>query len=334
MEMIMKLRRINVKSEIEIWNNILTNSSDFYTIANNPSLLTFLKEHLGWSGDSFFIVYNNEIIGIYQHCFVHDNKAVSIPHFSYGGIIRKDERFDKKYIFNKIINQLPKQFEIRDFIPYTQHVVTEKIATFIELKSSHEEQIAFFKSNHRRKIKRAYKNGLEISFSSEVDDMQSFYTIYSKNMLRLGSPVLSEKFFLNLLKYYKYGDVKVFIVRLDNKVIGGAVLLDYFKFAEDCWLSTLSEFNYLYTGLFLYWEMIKYSINKKKKYFSFGRSTRESSLLNFKRQWKPIEKQLFFSHSDKIKPGLKQMKFLTRLWKLLPLKVSNYIGPRIAERLY
>ena len=43
--------------------------------------------------------------------------------------------------------------------------------------------------------------------------------------------------------------------------------------------------------------MIKDSIKKERKYFSFGRSSQNSSLLNFKRQWKPIERKLYFSYS-------------------------------------
>jgi hypothetical protein len=80
--------------------------------------------------------------------------------------------------------------------------------------------------------------------------------------------------------------------------------------------------------------MIKFSIEQNKKKFSFGRSTKDSSLLNFKRQWKPIEKQLFFSYSEEQKVSLKKMTFLTKLWKLLPLRVANFIGPNIAEKLY
>lgn len=330
----MRLQKIKIESDINLWDQIITNSPDFFTISHNPSLINFLKQHMSWNGDQFFIMYKEEIIGVYQHSLVNSDSSVSMPHFSYGGIIRKDNTFKKIQIYNKIKNFLPKQHEIRDFEPYTNYTDTDKVAAYLELKTTSEEQLATFKYNHRRKIKKAYKNGLEVFISNNIKDMQSFYKVYCKNMLRLGSPVLSEMFFLNLLKTYKYGEIQVFLVKYNDKIIGGAVVLEYNQFVEDCWLSTLSEYNNLYTSVLLYWEMIKDSIKKERKYFSFGRSSQNSSLLNFKRQWQPIERKLYFSYSYEKKTGLKQMKFLTKIWKLLPLKIANFIGPKIADKLY
>jgi hypothetical protein len=294
----------------------------------------FLENTLGWKGDSFFIIYDNEIVGVYQHSFPNENKSVSMPHFSYGGIIRKNNKHTVMEIFDKLKSSLPRSFEIREFKPYTDFYHDDKVASFLNLEETVDAQLATFKSNHRRKIKKAYKNNLRVVIDSSEESMLEFYKIYTKNMLRLGSPSLSKRFFLNLLKYYSHGEIKIFLVFKDDKVIGGAVVLSYNNFVEDCWISTLSKYNYLYTSVLLYWEMIKFSVEQNKKIFSFGRSTKDSSLLNFKRQWKPIEKQLFFSYSEEQKVSIKKMTFLTKLWKLLPLRVANFIGPNIAEKLY
>ena len=330
----MELRKANIDIEFEKWNEVVLNSPDFYTIAHNPSLLIFLENTLEWTGDSFFIIDDHEIVGVYQHSYPNDNKSVSMPHFSYGGIIRKNNKYAVIEIFNQIKSSLPESFEIREFKPYTDFYNDDKVAAFLDLEETADAQLATFKSNHRRKIKKAYKNNLRVVIESTEESMAEFYKIYTKNMLRLGSPSLSKRFFLNLLKHYSYGEIKVFLVCKDDEVIGGAVVLSYNDFVEDCWFSTLSKYNYLYTSVLLYWEMIKFSIEQNKKKFSFGRSTKDSSLLNFKRQWKPIEKQLFFSYSEEQKVSLKKMTFLTKLWKLLPLRVANFIGPNIAEKLY
>jgi hypothetical protein len=330
----MDLRKVNIYKELDSWNEIINNSPDFYTIAHNPSLIGFIEKTLGWKGDSFFIMERTEIIGVFQHSYPTENKAVSLPHFSYGGIIRRNEKFTKKEIFESIKHALPGSFEIREFEPYSTYFNNDKVASYLILKPTVDEQLAVFKSNHRRKINKAYKNNLKITISNNAESMALFYAVYCRNMLRLGSPPLSNSFFNNLLKEYKFGEVQIFLVKLEDQVIGGAVVLSYNNFVEDCWLSTLSKYNHLYTNLLLYWEMIKYSVEKEKKYFSFGRSTKNSSLLHFKRQWKPIEKQLYFSYSEKQKGGLKKMTFLTKIWRLLPLKIANFIGPKIADKLY
>lgn len=330
----MRLEEVNIEKDFEKWNSVVINSPDFYTIANNPSLINFLDKTLKWKGKSYFILEKNEILGVYQNSFVSKNKTVSTPHFSYGGIIRKNEKFTKKAIFENISHLFNSSFEIRDFEPYTKYFNDSKIATYLKLEESVDAQMATFKSNHRRKIKKAYKNNLVVKNEFSEEFMLEFYKVYSKNMLRLGSPCLSKHFFLNLLKYYRYGEVRIFLVYKNNKVIGGAVILTYNKFVEDCWLSTLSEYNNLYSSVLLYWEMIKYSIQNNKEIFSFGRSSDNSSLLNFKRQWKPIEKKIYFSYSENRQLSLKKLTFLTRLWKLMPLPIANVLGPKIANKIY
>ena len=78
--------------------------------------------------------------------------------------------------------------------------------------------------------------------------------------------------------------------------------------------------------------MIKDSIKKKGNIFHLE-SSQNSSLLNLKRQ-QNLLRENYISHIHEKKTGLKQMKFLTKIWKLLPLKIANFIGPKIADKLY
>ena len=71
----MRLQKINTESDINLWNQIITNSPDFYTISHNPSLIIFLKQHMDWDGDQFFIMYKEEIIGVYQHSIINSGKG-------------------------------------------------------------------------------------------------------------------------------------------------------------------------------------------------------------------------------------------------------------------
>ena len=158
----MELIKVNIKKDFNKWNEVVLNSPDFYTIAHNPSLLKFLENTLEWKGESFFIVAKKQIVGVYQHSYTNDNKSVSMPHFSYGGIIRKDNSYTVIEIFNKIKIFLPKSFEIRGMQPYTNFYNSDKIATFLQLQDTIDGQLALFKSNHRRKIRKAYKNNLKV----------------------------------------------------------------------------------------------------------------------------------------------------------------------------
>tara|TARA_B100000614_G_scaffold74262_1_gene66321 strand:+ start:29 stop:1021 length:993 start_codon:yes stop_codon:yes gene_type:complete len=330
----MKIKKIQKNQQLELWQSVIEHTPDQYTIAHNPLISKYFLKTFGWQTERFLILEKEELVGIYQHVVI-DKKFVSMPHLSYGGIVRRDETYTKQYIFKSIKKFFNcKYFEIRDYVPYTEHYNDQKVATLLSLKPTAEEQLAFFNSNHRRKIRKAYKNNLSVKVSSCAEDMLLFYSVYTKNMLRLGSPPLSKKFFLNLLEYYKGGNVNIFLVYKNDLVIGGAVTLSYHKFMEDCWLSTLKKYNHLYTGIILYWEMIAYAINKEMKIFSFGRSTKDSSLLKFKKHWKPREIDLFFSFSEKKNFNIKKLKILNQAWKVLPESVSNYLGPIISNKLY
>ena len=72
----MKLKEININKDLKIWDNILKNSPDFYTISHNPALLDFLQTKFGWEGVSFFIMDQEDVIGLYQHSYVSEKKAV------------------------------------------------------------------------------------------------------------------------------------------------------------------------------------------------------------------------------------------------------------------
>jgi lipid II:glycine glycyltransferase (peptidoglycan interpeptide bridge formation enzyme) len=79
-------------------------------------------------------------------------------------------------------------------------------------------------------------------------------------------------------------------------------------------------------NMVLYWEMIKYSIDQKMKVFSFGRATKGSGSHKFKTQWGIEERQIYFNYSS-YQLNIRNLSFLSKLWKILPLEVANKVGP-------
>jgi len=145
-------------------------------------------------------------------------------------------------------------------------------------------------------------------------------------MRHLGSPVIEKTFFLNLIERYKNGIAKIFICYYGNIPVGGSLVLSYFNLLEVSWASTLIDYNKLKPNMVLYWEMIKFSIENKIIFFSFGRSTKGSGAHEFKLRWGAMEQPLIFNYSN-FNFDIRRLKFLSHLWRKLPIALTNKLGP-------
>ena len=115
--------------------------------------------------------------------------------------------------------------------------------------------------------------------------LKDFFTVYSENMLNLGSPQYSFSFFENILTNLNKDNFQIFIVYYNNIAVAASICISFNDVMEVVWASSLPKYNYLSSNMLLYWEMIKYSINSKILKFSFGRSDPNSSQIRFKMQW-------------------------------------------------
>jgi len=297
--------------------------------SHNPSIATILQATFNYSSEYSFIKNDDNIIGVLPLLRLK-NHFVSVPHFSYGDIITTNDLVTVTDVLsqNNINN-----FEIRSFQKLSEHFDDSKVTSFLHLQTGIDEQFSEFKSKLRSQIRKGYKNELTIEIGNE-ELLEDFYVVYSKNMHELGSPVLGKVFFKNILQYYKYGYAKVFIVKYNGKAVGGSIVLTYQDFSEVCWASTLREYNRLSPNMVLYWEMIKFAIENNMKIFSFGRGSKGSSTLKFKQQWGTVEKQLYFNFSHPQKINIKRITFLSNIWAILPYRLTLFLGPKIAAKIY
>jgi len=92
--------------------------------------------------------------------------------------------------------------------------------------------------------------------------------------------------------------------------------------------------------MFLYWNILKTAIELKYKVFDFGRSSKDSGTLKFKKQWGGQEKTLFWYYDIKgngplpgLNSGNRKYKVAINLWKKMPVGLSRMMGPHIVKSL-
>lgn len=314
-----------------LWNQFLGCEKDnqFITIANNPSLGPILEKTFGYKHQNLSLMDGDKIIGVIP-TVRFKNKVISMPHFSYGGPIYAAD-YKEVMPIDTIIED--EKFEIRSFNKLTENVYDKKVSCLLEVKESNEEQLMMFKSKLRQKIRKAERINYKVLHGG-IELLDDYYRIYSQKMLRFGSPPIGKVFFKNLLTDYTFGEAQITVVYDEAKVIAAGFSLSYLNFNEVCWSTTDSDYDGYNIHALICWEILKTSIEKKYKYFSFGRSTIDSNNHRFKKQWNPIELPIFYNYSEPLGKSLKDLTYLTKIWKRQPLSTSVYFGHILSKYIY
>lgn len=347
--------KLSTQSATTYWDELVQSNPVPATIAHNPHFFSFYSGFLSRSPYYFILKENEGAVGLFP--IVKAGKQfISMPHFSYGGIFYlsktileeekimqgcvagiENEKLEPGFYSVEISGLKNEKFptgniETRGEKPFFGNTISEKTRHFISLKNKKEEQLESFSSNLRRKISKAEKNGIEIKNGKE-ELLNDFANVYQNNMHKLGSPAFGKSFFRALLQI-PGANACIFVAYYNNKPIGAAFCFSYFGFIENTWFSTISKYNNLYPAYLLHWKMMEAAIGRKMKIYSFGRSTTNSGVHDFKRQWQTDEKPLYFSKTITGKFNVKNQKWMTKIWKVLPPVVVNQLGPFVAKRVY
>ncbi|MCP4321403.1 MAG: FemAB family PEP-CTERM system-associated protein [Alteromonadales bacterium] len=211
-----------------------------------------------------------------------------------------------------------------------------KVSMLLPLPATSEELFSGFKSKLRSQIRKAEKNNLTYELDTNQEFVDEFYTVFSENMLRLGSPVHSKQWIESICEQYKEQCIFA-VVKLDGVPVGAGIVL--FSREKACipWASTRAEYNRLSPNMMLYWALLKFVTDKGCKEFDFGRSTYNEGTYRFKQQWgaKPT---LLEWRDDSIQPDTQAgvmpptssiKSLVENVWKKLPISLANTIGPKL-----
>lgn len=131
----------------------------------------------------------------------------------------------------------------------------------------------------RNQIRVSEKNDLEFSIGQ---DIESFYPVYAETMLRLKAIPKEKKYFDDLLS--AFGE-KLFIIlaKKEEKIIGGSLFAINENYLMLMFNASLKEYWNLNVNNFLYWQMIKFGLEKGVRWFDFGiNATRDHDQIHFK----------------------------------------------------
>jgi serine/alanine adding enzyme len=212
----------------------------------------------------------------------------------------------------------------------------DRVNLVLPLEHDPDAQWRALKAKVRNQTRKAEREGLELAGGTPEELCDAFYGPFQVNMRDLGSPVHAAAFFRAAAGHF--GDRLRFIVtRLGDRPVGGLVAIRYGRTVTVPWASTFRSERQRCPNNFIYWEALRWAIERGASEFDFGRSPRDSGTHRFKLGWGAREEPLAWIRLAPSGDPLPMtvgntssaLTRLSELWTRLPIPVARVLGPRL-----
>lgn len=265
---------------------------------------------------------------------------VSMPIAVYGGICANDAATAQALLqrAQEVAREKGVRYlEIRNQESFGDLPVKDLYVTFKKpIDPDPEKNLAAIPRNQRRSIRQAQKFGLTYKVGGE-ELLRDFFEVYSHSVRNLGSPVFPLALFKNLLA--EFGPAcRILGVFKDEKMIAGVLTFFFRDQVLPYYGGALREAFKLAASDFMYWSLMGHGAEHGYKVFDFGRSKKESGAYHFKRHWgfepSPLAYQYYLVKQKSLpnlNPQNPKFSLPIALWKKLPLRFTQWLGPKLVK---
>lgn len=263
-------------------------------------------------------------------------KLISLPFSPYGGAIGDNSIFEKMLIDRAIKiteNTGAEYMELRNNVPKNLKLVSNSLYVTLILKLNNSPEVVWDGLNN--KVRNAIRNSLKLPLEISNGCIDDFYKLYSKNMRELGTPTHSKEFFNTVISEFK-DKAEIITVQYKDESISSAILFYFKDTVISGWAASDRKYRSFNSNNLLYWSAIKSACEEGYQFFDFGRSLHGSGTYRFKKPWGAEEHQLhylYYLNGIKKIPDISQANHerqrFARVWKILPLSLTNTIGAKL-----
>lgn len=305
-----------------------------------------IERTTGQAGHYLMAWEGTRVVGIYPLFVVSSRlfgaQGVSLPFVSYGGIVADDAAAEQA--LGAEAARLARaagcdSIELRQLHPLRSPWPTtdRKVVTEIALDGGAEATFARLHSNVRNKIRKAEKSGVTVDQGAA--GLPDFYAIYSRNLRDLGTPVLTRRFFAAALETFPER-IRIYRARRQGQTIAAKMVVRGRDVCHFVWSASLREELCHAPVHAMNWRAIADACADGCRRIDLGRSTADSSHLDFKKYWGGESRILPWAYQLLERTDLPELNKENRsfalaiaLWKRLPLGLSRVLGPPIARGL-
>jgi FemAB-related protein (PEP-CTERM system-associated) len=264
---------------------------------------------------------------------------VSMPFLNYGGPLGSDDAVsDLIGRASELANQHPGVLlEIRSRQPLDTSLEAShrKITVLLDLPTGDPRELwDGFRPKLRSQIRRPQKEGVSVRFGA--DQLDSFYRVFAQHMRDLGTPTLPRRFFEVIGQVFQK-DVWCGVAYLGNVPVAAGCGFQWADEFEITWAGSLRRHNRIAPNMLLYWSFMERALRRGMRTFNFGRCTPEGGTHRFKRQWGSRDLQLYWyrqaagENVSTPSPDDARYAWGPKVWKKLPVSVTNLLGPMVVR---
>jgi FemAB-related protein (PEP-CTERM system-associated) len=224
-------------------------------------------------------------------------------------------------------------------LPGDLPVSLRKISMTLTLNADPDVVWNSYTSKHRKNVRRAYKDGLEVR-KGGLDLLPVFYRMMEQSWRNLGTPLYKCEYFERVLRTFPE-QTSIFLCHRNEEPVAVAFNGYFNGVVEGMWAGGGPLARKLDANFVLYWEMIREACLRGCHSFHLGRSTAASGAEEFKRRWNAQSHQLYWYYhrpgqpAEAAIPALNvdnpKFKLAIATWRRLPLAVTRLLGPPVAR---
>lgn len=280
---------------------------------------------------------------VYIRSRIFGNALVSIPFFSYGGVLADDDAARDallEYAADLGAELGARHVELRQgracAVPWAG--TASKVTMEVRLPATVDEYFSQLSASRRKRLRYILKHPFEVAWGG-VEAVGTFYRIFATNMRNLGTPVYPCAFFANQLRRLP-DRTRILTLRDGGRPVAAAFLTAHGATLELPWAASLPDSRKKEAPMVMYWTLIQRAIEEGFRQVDLGRCTPGGGNYEFKRHWKPVERPLHWYYwlargavLPKLRPDNPRFRLATEIWKRLPLTIANGLGPRLVRSI-
>ena len=267
-------------------------------------------------------------------------RLVSLPFLDCAGVLAEDAETEEALL--RAALRHGSCVELRQRTPLRGVAVepSNRVDCFLNLGGAGEDALwRSLPGKVRNQTRKATKEGCAID-ASDAEPVKIFQRIHRIHMRELGSPPHAERFHAEVVRQFG-ARAHVVVARHDGVAAGALVAIDFAGARTVPWASTLAEHRASCLNNLLYWEALRRADATDVREFDFGRSPRDGGTHRFKRGWGAAERPLYWfalDASGRVQTAQSEgdspvLRSLTRIWRRLPARVCNRVGPLLRKRI-
>ena len=203
------------------------------------------------------------------------------------------------------------------------------------LQAEHDLNMNAIPRKQRAMVRKGIKNNLVAS----IEDVSSFFPLYSDNIHRHGTPGSPKQFFESIAREFGK-DCEVLIVRsADGLALSGVLSLFFKEEVLPFYAGDIFQARDFAANDFKYWEVMRRAVDRGARLFDYGRSKKGTGPFNFKTYWGFEAHQMFYEHHGLVGPIPEhnplnpKFQLMIGTWRKLPRPFVNWLGPKVVKGL-